>query len=216
MKYHLGEIVKFGSKEFIVNKSVDGFLTFNEYKEKKERKMRLLNSKRSKYRLTALLLIVLVLTPLLMLTGCSDGCDNGGCIDIPPVVETVTETVEVPVEVPVIEYVEVPVIQYVDREVIVEVDRVLMKVCNLELSNNPHIPKRVTLKVKNISNVTLYKFKLTLSESSILHGYGSSTTYKGNGVFELGSSIQPGATLNLTLDLNSVPSSALEVSVEVL
>lgn len=150
------------------------------------------------------MLMVMLVGSLLGLAACDSGCD--GCIDIPPEVTTTTEYIEVPVTV----------IEYVDREVevIVEVDKVLMEVYLVDLQPESWTTKRIKVKVKNISNVTLYAFKLSVSNNTILQGFGSGVTYLGNGDFNRGNLVAPSQDLELYLDLSETPTSSVELSVE--
>lgn len=78
-------------------------------------------------------------------------------------------------------------------------------------------PRKILVKVKNVSAVTLHKFKLELSNGqTITSAYGDSTTWVGNGVIKRGNLIAPGETLCLTLELNAAPQLPFDVSVKAL
>lgn len=144
-------------------------------------------------------LLILVVLVIGALVGCSDGCDGGKCISIPPtIVEVPGEEVEVPGET-----------------IIVEVGPEL-QVNNVNLHPVDWTNKRITLEVKNVSPYTLLKFKIKLSGGiSITHVFGSGVTYQGGVVID-SNHFNPGKTLELTLDLNHTPDSNTTFEVKVL
>lgn len=146
----------------------------------------------------------LLILSMLLLAGCGNKVIRRYKYVTEDRITYVDVIVEVPVEVEIPYEVEVPVI----------IPTEAFSVTISDLTPFQYEPKKVLVKVKNETDITLNRFKLSPSQGSILFAYGSSSSYEGQGIISRGSLIAPGQELELVLQLSVVPTSALTLTVE--